>query len=130
MPRISLGDVYLIPTPPNGSHFYVAIAELDNGSYLFVNYSTVQDSTADEDLAYTLSPTRTLARFLNRESYFVFGRAQEFSSSDLELLMRDAGCEHKGAFPQSIVEQIQYAGVASNSTKKKYKKLLKNLLGL
>ena len=40
MPRVSLGDVYLISTPPNGLHFYVAIAELDNGSHLFVNYST------------------------------------------------------------------------------------------
>lgn len=130
MPKIFLGDVYLIPTPPNGLHFYVAIAEIDNGSYLFVNYSTVQDSTADEYLAYTLSPTRTLARFLNRESYFVFGRAKEFSSNDLELLMRDVGCEYKGTFPQSIVERIQYAGIADNSTKKKYKKLLKDHLGL
>ena len=130
MPRISLGDVYLIPTPPNGSHFYVAIAELDNDSYLFVNYSTVQDSTPDEDIAYTLSPSRTFASFLTRDSFFVFGRAQEFSSNDLDILIKKTGCKYIGAFSNSIVEEIQYAGVTSNSTKKKYKKILKKYLGL
>jgi len=126
MPRISLGDIYLIPTPPNGLHYHVAIAQSDNDSYLFVNYSTVQDSTPDEDLDYTLSPSRTPVKYLNRESFFVFGSAKEFSGNQLDLL----NCKRAGVFPPSTVEQIQYAGLASKSLKSKYKRLIKSYLGL
>lgn len=126
MPRISLGDIYLIPTPPNGSHYYVAIAPSDNDSYLFVNYSTVQDSTPDEYLDYTLSPSRTPAKYLDRESFLVFGSAEEFSGTQLDLL----NCKRAGVFPLSTVEKIQYAGLASKNLKNKYKRLLRNFLGL
>jgi hypothetical protein len=126
MPRISLGDIYLIPTPPNGSHYYVAIAPSENDSYLFVNYSTVQDSTPDEYLDYTLSPSRTPAKYLDRESYLVFGSAEEFSGAQLDLL----NCRRAGVFSPTIVESIQYAGLASKSLKNKYKRLLKSCLGL
>lgn len=126
MPNIALGDVYLIATPPNGSHYSVAIAKLDNGSFLFVNYSTVNDSTPDEDLAYTLSPSRTRLKCLNRESYFVFGRAKEYGSAQLVAL----GASYQGTFQRSILEDIKLAGISSNSLRNKYKRLLKACLGL
>jgi hypothetical protein len=34
---INIGDVFLIDTPPNGQHFYVAIAKTSGNKYLFVN---------------------------------------------------------------------------------------------
>jgi hypothetical protein len=126
MPNIALGDIYLIATPPNGSHYSVAIAKLDNSSFLFVNYSTVHESTSDEDTAYTLSPSRTRLKCLNRESYFVFGRAEEYGSAQLVAL----GASYQGAFPKSILEDIQFAGISSNSLRNKYKRILKACLGL
>lgn len=126
MPNVILGDVYLIATPPNGSHYSVAIAKLDNGSFLFVNYSTVRDSTSDEDIAYTLSPSRTKLKCLNRESYFVFEEAEEYGSAQLVAL----GATPHGTFPKSILGEIQLAGISSNSLINKYKRLLKACLGL
>ena len=127
MPRIDLGDVYLIDSPPNGNHFYVAMMRLNNGSYLFVNYSTVQDFTPDEELQFTISPSPNLP-FINRESYFVYGRAREISESKLdELINSPCICEKKGAFPPSILEKIQLAGLVSRSLKNKYKSQLRDL---
>ena len=126
MPDIYLGDVYLIPTPPNGSHYFVAITKLDNGSFLFVNYSTVRDSTPDEYLDFTISPSRTKIRFLTQESYFVFGSAKEYGSAELTAL----GATHKGAFSRDEVEKIQFAAITNNSLKNKYRKLIRTYLGL
>ena len=130
MPRITLGDVYLIPTPPNGSHYYVAIAVINSNCYLFINYSTVQDSTPDEDTEYILRPSRNLPRFLCVDSYFVFSDAEEFSSSSLDRLISQRVCKHQGAFPLSVVKEIQLAGVSSGSIRSEYRDLLKTCLGL
>lgn len=86
MPKIVLGDVYLIATPPNGSHYSVAIAQVSDESFLFVNYSTVRSSTPDQYLAFTISPSRTKLKFLTQESFFVFSMAREYSSTDLAAL--------------------------------------------
>jgi hypothetical protein len=126
MRNIALGDIYLIPTPPNGSHYYVAIAKIDDEIFLFVNYSTLQDYTSDEDAAYTLSPSRTHLRCLTQESYFVFGSAKEYGSNELNLLK----ATYQATFPNTIVDSIQYAGISNNSLKNKYKRLLKACLGL
>jgi hypothetical protein len=100
---------------------------LNNGSYLFVNYSTVQDSTPDDKLQFTISPSPNLP-FINRESYFVYGSAIEISENKLDRLINSpCMCEKKGAFPRSIVEQIQRAGLASKSLKNKYKNQLREL---
>jgi hypothetical protein len=122
MPRIDLGDVYLIETPPNGNHFYVSIMLLENGSHLFVNYSTVQDITPDEDLQYILRPSPTLP-FVSRDSFFVYRKTRELSGADLERL----NCIKKGAFPLSVVKEIQRAGLAHKGLKNKYKTQLRTL---
>jgi hypothetical protein len=127
MPRIDLGDVYLIDSPPNGNHFYVAMMRLNNGSYLFVNYSTVQDFTPDEELHFTISPSSTLP-FINRESYFVYSRVREISESKLDEMKKSSCmCDKKGAFSPSILKKIQLAGLVSKSLKNKYKKQLRDL---
>ncbi|WP_008315844.1 hypothetical protein [Leptolyngbya sp. PCC 6406] len=37
---INLGDAFLIDTPPNGEHLYIAIAQTSGSNYLFVNVTT------------------------------------------------------------------------------------------
>lgn len=44
---INLGDAFIIETPPNREHLFIAIAPLPGGNYLFVNTSTVRSNTQD-----------------------------------------------------------------------------------
>ncbi len=42
---INIGDVFLIDTPPNGQHFYVAIAKTSGNKYLFVNLTDKKNNS-------------------------------------------------------------------------------------
>lgn len=40
---VNVGDAFLINTPPNGQHLYIAIAQTSENQYLFVNVTTRRD---------------------------------------------------------------------------------------
>jgi hypothetical protein len=42
---INLGDAFLIDTPPNGEHLYIAIAQTSENNYLFVNVTTRRNNS-------------------------------------------------------------------------------------
>jgi hypothetical protein len=60
---INIGDVFLIDTPPNGQHFYVAIAKTSGNKYLFVNLT---DKKNNSERVCVLVPDRVYQVLLKR----------------------------------------------------------------
>jgi hypothetical protein len=63
---INLGDAFLIDTPPNGQHLYIAIAQISLNNYLFVNFTTRK---ANSETACILLPGSDVPNFI---VYFSF----------------------------------------------------------
>ena len=61
---INIGDVFLIDTPPNGQHFYVAIAKTSDNKYLFVNLT---DKKNNSERVCVLAPDPSVPSFIKKE---------------------------------------------------------------
>ena len=59
---INLGDAFLLDTPPNSEHLYIAIAQTSESSYLFVNVTSRRPNSED---ACILLPGSGLPSFIN-----------------------------------------------------------------
>lgn len=124
---INLGDAFLIDTPPNGQHLYVAIAETNNNKYLFVNVTTKRPNS---DTSCILQPNSAMPNFIVRESVIAYQFAREIDSNTLAVLITPGSPIPKGSFNQNTLLQIQLGGINSKRLKKKYKKALKDFLGI
>lgn len=124
---INLGDAFLIDTPPNGQHLYVAIAETGNGKYLFVNVTTKRPNS---DTACILQPGAGIPDFIIRESVIAYKFAREIDSLTLATLITSGSPIPKGSFSQNVLLQIQLGGISSKRLKKKYKQALKDFLNI
>lgn len=66
---INLGDAFLLDTPPNGKHLYIAIAPISNSEYLFVNVTTRRPNS---ETTCILLPGSDVPSFIVRESVIAY----------------------------------------------------------
>lgn len=81
---INLGDAFLINTPPNGQHLYIAIANISHNSYLFVNVTTKR---VNSDTSCILVPGTGVPEFITRESIVAYKFAREIDDFSLARLI-------------------------------------------
>jgi hypothetical protein len=79
--NVNLGDAFLLETPPNDQHLYIAIAKTSAEKYLFVNVTTRR---AKSDLSCILQPdTEGIPNFVKRESVINYLDAREMNVEQL-----------------------------------------------
>ena len=124
---LNLGDAFLLDTPPNGMHLYIAIAEISGSRYLFVNVTTRR---ASSETACILQPNLDLPSFITRESVVAYQYAREIDVEALDRLIANNNCIAKGCCSPSALLEIQQGGIASKRLKKKYKIIVEAALRL
>ncbi|MDB9309435.1 hypothetical protein PN471_12515 [Aphanizomenon sp. CS-733/32] len=124
---INIGDVFLIDTPPNGQHFYVAIAKTSGNKYLFVNLT---DKKNNSEGVYVLTPDPSLPSFIKKESVIAYYFTREMDANDLAICITSGSPIPKDCLSADVVLQIQQGGLISKKLKNKYKTALKNFLGI
>ncbi|MEG3938241.1 hypothetical protein QUA35_14765 [Microcoleus sp. N9_B2] len=124
---INLGDAFLLDTPPNSEHLYIAIAQTSESSYLFVNVTSRRPNSED---ACILLPGSGVPSFIIRESAIAYKFAREMNATELAGLITPGSPIPKGSCSVAVLEQIQQGGLVSKRLKNKYKVALKNFLGI
>lgn len=124
---INLGDAFLINTPPNGEHLYIAIAQTSESRYLFVNVTTRRSSS---ETACVLLPGASVPDFIVRESIIAYQFAREMDATELASLIMPGSAIPKGSCLATVLSQIQQGGLVSKRLKNKYKTALKAFLGI
>jgi hypothetical protein len=114
---INLGDAFLLDTPPNSEHLYIAIAQTTETDYLFVN---VTSRRPNSDTSCILLPGEDVPSFV----------AREISIEELGGLITTGSPIPKGFCSERILQQIQQGGLDSKRLKNKYKNALKIFLGI
>ncbi len=122
---ISLGDAFLLDTPPNNEHLYIAIAQTSENTYLFVNVTTRRSHS---ETACLLLPGSGVPSFVIRESVIAYQYAREMDATELSELITAGSPIPKGMCSAAILTKIQQSGLASKRLKKKYKTALKAFL--
>jgi hypothetical protein len=121
---INLGDAFLIDTPPNGQHLYIAIAKTNASKYLFVNVTTRNERS---ETTCILLPSPDVPSFIVNESVIAYSFAIEI---ELSQRITSGSPIPKGFCSPAILSQIQQGGLISRRLKNKYKTALKNFLGI
>lgn len=124
---INLGDAFLIATPPNKEHLYIAIAKVSESKYLFVNVTSRQDKS---DTSCILLPGPGVPRFVRHESVLAYQYAREWDETELTSVLVPGSSLPKDCCSPDILERIQRGGLSSRRLKNKYKSALENFLGL
>ncbi len=124
---INLGDAFLINTPPNGEHLYIAIAQTSENNYLFVNVTTRRTTS---EISCILTPGQDVPSFIVRESIVAYRFAREMDAIELASLITVGSPIPKGSCSATILERIQQGGLASKRLSNKYKTALKAFLGI
>jgi hypothetical protein len=125
--EIDLGDAFLIDTPPNAQHLYIAIARTSESKYLFVNITTRRDNS---DTACVLTPGTEIPGFIVRESVIAYNFAREMDAEELSQFITPDSPIPKGKCSDTILERIQQGGLASRRLNNRYKRALKTFLGM
>jgi hypothetical protein len=124
---INLGDAFLLDTPPNGEHLYIAIAQFSENTYLFVNVTSRRPSS---ETACVLLPGLGVPSFIIRESAIAYQYARELNAAALASLITPGSPVPKGTCSAVVLEQIQQGGLVSKRLKNRYKTALKTFLGI
>lgn len=122
---INLGDAFLINTPPNGEHLYIAIAKTSENRYLFVN---VTSRRRNSEVSCILMPGSDVPNFIVRESVIAYQYAREMDAIELASLIAVGSPIPKGSCSTITLERIQTGGLASKRLMNKYKTALKTFL--
>jgi hypothetical protein len=122
---INLGDAFLLDTPPNDQHLYVAIAQTSESDYLFVN---VTSRRPNSETACILLPSSDVPSFIVRESVIAYQFAREMDASELASLITDGSPVPKGSCSEAVLGKIQQGGLVSRRLKNRYKTALKTFL--
>jgi hypothetical protein len=122
---INLGDAFLLDTPPNSEHLYIAIAQTSEDDYLFVN---VTSRRSNSDTACVLLPGSGVPSFVVRESVIAYQFAREINATELADLITAGSPIPKGACSEAVLAQIQQGGLVSKRLKNRYKIALKAFL--
>jgi hypothetical protein len=124
---INLGDAFLLDTPPNREHLYIAIAQTSESDYLFVN---VTSRRPNSEAACVLLPGSDVPSFIIRESVIAYQYAREMNATELASLITSGSLIPNGSISVAVLEQIQKGGLISKRLKNKYKTALKTFLGI
>jgi len=124
---INLGDAFLLDTPPNSEHLYIAIAQTSESNYLFVN---VTSRRPNSEAACVLLPGSGVPGFIVRESVIAYQFAREMSATELAGLITAGSPIPKGSCSVAVLAQIQQGGLVSKRLKNRYKASLKAFLGI
>lgn len=124
---INLGDAFLIDTPPNGEHLYIAIAQTSGSNYLFVNVTTRRNSS---ETTCILLPGSGVPSFIVRECVVAYQFAREMDATELAGLITVGSPIPKGSCSMAVLTQIQQGGLISKRLRNKYKTALKAFLGI
>jgi hypothetical protein len=81
---IRVGDAFLLDTPPNREHLYIAIAQTSESDYLFVN---VTSRRPHSEPACVLLPGSGTPSFVIRESVIAYQFAREINATELTELI-------------------------------------------
>ena len=124
---LNLGEAFLLPTPPHGWHLFVVIAPIENDKYLVVNATSRQ---ANSDTSCILTPGIGVPDFIQHESVINYKGAREIDVAKMAQLTTAGLCVTKGTFSPTILSQIQQGALQSRRLKNKYKKRIKEFLGV
>lgn len=122
---INLGDAFLLDTPPNNEHLYIAIAQISENNYLFVNVTSRRPNSED---VCVLRPGSDVPNFIIRESVIAYRFAREIDVNILSKLITPGSPIPKGSCSVDVLAKIQQGGLISKQLKKKYKNALKAFL--
>ncbi len=126
--NVKLGDAFLLETPPNDQHLYIAIAKTTPNKYLFVNVTTRR---AKSDLSCVLQPdTEGVPNFVKRESVINYLDAREMDGEQLARVICVGSRIPKCRFSPSILSKIQQGGLISKRLPKVYKNTLRKFLDI
>ncbi len=100
---INLGDAFLIDTPPNGEHLYIAIAPTSEDKYLFVN---VTSRRTNSETVCILFPGLGVPNFIVRESVIAYQYAREMNAATLAKLITPDSSIPKGTCSPTVLAQI------------------------
>ena len=123
---INLGDAFLLHTPPNSEHLYIAIAQTSESSYLFVNVTSRRPGS---ETACILLPGSDVPSFIVRKSVIAYQYARDMDAIELAGLIAAGSPIPKGFCSEAVLTQIQQGGLVSKRLKNKYKTALKAFLG-
>lgn len=123
---INLGDAFLLDTPPNDQHLYIAIAQTSESDYLFVN---VTSRRPNSETTCVLLPSSDVPSFIVRESVIAYQFAREMNAAELNGFITAGSPVPKGFCSVAILAQIQQGGLVSKRLKNTYKNALKAYLG-
>lgn len=124
---INLGDAFLVNTPPNKQHLYIAIAATSESKYLFVNTTTRRPSS---ETACIITPGPDVPKFIKVESVIAYKFARELDACDLAKLITPDSPVPKGTFSAADLERIQQGGLISRRLPNQYKDAIKACLGI
>ncbi|MEH1934997.1 MAG: hypothetical protein V7L14_15145 [Nostoc sp.] len=124
---INLGDAFLLDTPPNSEHLYIAIAQTSGSNFLFVNVTTRRPNS---ETSCVLLPGSGIPSFIVHESVIAYQFAREMDATQLGLLITSGSPIPKGTCSMAVITQIQQGGLVSKRLKKRYKTALKAFLGI
>jgi hypothetical protein len=122
---INIGDAFLIDTPPNGQHLYIAIAQTSATHYLLVNMTTRR---ASSETTCILLPGPEALRFVTRESVIAYQYALEVDGDALARLITLDSPIPKDSCSTALITRIQQGGLVSKRLKNRYKIALKTFL--
>ena len=124
---INLGDAFLLVDTSPKPHLYIAIAQISESKYLFVNTTTRKPSS---ETACIILPGPGVPNFIKHESVIFYRRPRELDASDLAKSIAPGSPIPKGTFSASELTKIQYGGLASKLLPKEYKDVIKACLGI
>ncbi|MBW4579798.1 MAG: hypothetical protein KME42_09530 [Tildeniella nuda ZEHNDER 1965/U140] len=124
---INLGDAFLLDTPPNSEHLYIAIAQMSEDDYLFVN---VTSRRPNSESACVLLPCSDVPGFIVRESVIAYQFARQMNAIELAGLITAGSPIPKGVCSATVLAQIQQGGLNSKRLRNRYKAALKTFLGI
>lgn len=122
---IDMGDAFLLDTPPNKQHLYIAIAPISESDYLFVSVTTRRPNS---EATCVLMPGSDVPSFIVRESVIVYKRARSISAEKLAELITRGSRIPKGSCSSAVLARIQQGGLISIRLENKYKNALKAFL--
>lgn len=126
--NIEIGDAFLLVTPPNVPHLFIAIAPTSNNKYLFVNLTTRKDWS---DTTCILQPNTTgMPSYVKKESVIAYQEAREMDAHELYLKICEGSRIPKCTFPPDILDTVQKGFLASNRVAPIHKRALKRFLGI
>lgn len=122
---INLGDAFLLDTPPNSEHLYIAIAQTSGSNYLFVNVTTRRPNSEE---TCVLIPGSGVPSFVVHESVIAYQYAREMNATQVARLITPGSLIPKGSCSATILTQIQQGGLVSSRLRNRYKTALKAFL--